>query len=92
MKRSGGRAGWVILVLGILAGLAVIWVAWGGPVRRWVADWMTTESSVLADAAAAYRARDWQRAADLTRPMLKSTNRQPRGAASLCPGVGADGP
>ncbi len=77
MKRSGGRAGWVILVLAIGAALGVIWVAWGGPVRRWVADWVTTESTVLAEAEAAYRANDWQRTADLTRPMLKSRTDNP---------------
>ncbi len=77
MKRLGGRAGWTILVLVSLASLAVGWAAWGGPMRRWVAQWTTSESSALDEAVSAYQARDWQRAADLTRPMLKSNPDNP---------------
>jgi tetratricopeptide (TPR) repeat protein len=77
MKRLGGRAGSLILVLVVLAALALVWVVCGGALQRWAAGWMISDSTVLAEAAAAYRARDWQRAADLTRPMLKSKTDNP---------------
>jgi tetratricopeptide (TPR) repeat protein len=72
MKRLGHSAGRLILVLVCLAVLALVWVKWGRPVERWVAEWTRSDSSRVALAVSAYEARDWQRAVDLTRPVLKS--------------------
>ncbi len=47
----------MILVLAIVAGLAVVWVEWGGSVRRWVAEWMTIGLDRRREAAAAYEAQ-----------------------------------
>ena len=77
MKRTGGRAGWVILVVVSLAVLAVFFVVWGGPVRRRVAEWMNPDATAVEEAVAAYRAGNWQRAADLMRPLLKSRTDNP---------------
>jgi tetratricopeptide (TPR) repeat protein len=72
MKRLGRTAGRVILVLVCLAVLALVGVKWGRPVGRLVAEWTKSDSTRVAEAASAYEARDWQRALDLIRPMLKS--------------------
>jgi tetratricopeptide (TPR) repeat protein len=72
MKRLGHWAGRVILVLACLAVLALVWVRWGGPVRSQIVEWTKSDSTRAAEAASAYEAGDWKRAADLTRPILKS--------------------
>jgi tetratricopeptide (TPR) repeat protein len=72
MKRIGGRAAPVILLLVCLAILALSWGKWGVPIKSWVAQATTSDSSRLGEAKSAYEAQDWQRAAELTRPLLKS--------------------
>ena len=72
MTRLGGRASGVILLLVVLAMLALGWVSWGRPIKSWVAERTKSDSTRVAEAAAAYDAHDWQRAADLTRSVLKS--------------------
>ena len=72
MTRLGGRASGVILLLVVLAMLALGWAGWGRPIKSWVAERTKSDSTRVAEAAAAYDAHDWQRAADLTRSVLKS--------------------
>ena len=56
MKPCGRLAGRSILVLAVVAALGVGWVTWGGPVKRRLAEWMKSDASRVADAAAAYEA------------------------------------
>lgn len=72
MKRYGRRIGWSIVVLAILALLGVGWKKWGGPIKHRVKEWARSDSSRLAEAIAAYDRREWEVAAELTRPLLKS--------------------
>jgi tetratricopeptide (TPR) repeat protein len=71
MRPFGRLAGRSILAIAIVAALGLGWVKLGGPVKRQLAEWMKSDASRVADAAAAYEMRDWARAADLARPLLK---------------------
>jgi tetratricopeptide (TPR) repeat protein len=71
MRLFGRLAGRSILALAIVAALGVGLVTWGGPVKRQLAEWMKTDASRVADAAGAYEKGDWERAAELARPLLK---------------------
>ncbi len=77
MKKLGPRAGWAILLVACLAVLAFVWVRWGAPVRRLVAEWTKSDATRLEEAVSAYDAREWRRAADLARSMLKSKKDDP---------------
>jgi tetratricopeptide (TPR) repeat protein len=72
MKRIGWRAGLMMLVLVGLASFALVWTKWGAPIKRWAGEGTKSDSSRLAEATSAYEAGDWKRAADVTRPLLKS--------------------
>ena len=77
MKRLGPRAGWAILVLVCLAVLAFVGVRWGGTVRQSGRGVGEIGRDALAEAVSAYEAKDWRRAADLARSMLKSKKDDP---------------
>ncbi len=72
MKARDPFAGRLILVVAIVAALGFCWAKWGGRVNRRIAETFKSDSSRVEEAAAAYEARDWERAAALTRPVLKS--------------------
>jgi tetratricopeptide (TPR) repeat protein len=72
MKRYGSRAGWSLVVLGIACVLGVGWVKWHGPLERRLTEWTSTHASGLALAARAYDRGEWEKAAELTRRLLKS--------------------
>jgi tetratricopeptide (TPR) repeat protein len=63
------KLGWALAAVAVLAGLGGAVLFWRGPLARRIARW--TEPPVsLAQAQAAYEARDWTRAAELSRRML----------------------
>jgi tetratricopeptide (TPR) repeat protein len=80
MKRYGRRVGWSIAALAIAGALGVAWVKWGGPLKRQLVEWTRSDASRLAEAARAYDRREWEKAVELTRPLLKSN---PNDAESL---------
>jgi tetratricopeptide (TPR) repeat protein len=71
MRPFGRLTGRSILALAIVAAFGVGWVTWGGPIKRQLTEWMKSDASRVADAAAAYEKRQWERAAELARPLLK---------------------
>ena len=71
MRPFGRLAGRSILALSIIAALGLCWVKWGGAIKRHLVESMKSDASRVAEAAAAYEARDWERAAELIRPLLK---------------------
>ncbi len=77
MKRYGRRAGSSLVVLAIACALGVVWMKWRAPLERRLADWTRGDSSGLGEAAGAYDRREWERAAELTRPLLKSSPHDP---------------
>ncbi len=76
-KRFGRRACWSLAVLAVACALGVGWLKWRGPLKRRLAEWTRTNASRVAEAAHAYDRREWEKAAELTRPLLKSNPHDP---------------
>jgi tetratricopeptide (TPR) repeat protein len=72
VRETGYRIVWWIAGVAILVGIGLATVWWRGPLKQRLADWVRPASSPLASAAAAYEQGDWQRAADLSRQLLKT--------------------
>jgi tetratricopeptide (TPR) repeat protein len=72
MGSRGRRIGWSITALVLVAGLGLAGWRYSGRLKREVTLWIRPDSGRLALAEAAYRQRDWQRALDLARPLLKA--------------------
>jgi tetratricopeptide (TPR) repeat protein len=64
--------GWSITMVALLAGAGLAGWRWGGRLQHEVKQWILPESKRVALAEEAYRQRDWQRAADLSRQLLKT--------------------
>jgi len=62
----------------ILAGLGLAAATWGGPVKQRLAYWMRPAARRMAEAQAAYEKGDWERAALLSRELLKTSGSDPR--------------
>jgi len=77
MSRSVRKIAWSIAALVILAGLGVAASIWGAPVKQRLASWMRSTSSRVAEAQEAYKKGDWERAADLSRGLLKTKGSDP---------------
>ncbi len=77
MERYGRRAGSLLVVLAIACALGVIWVKWRTPLERRLADWTHGYASGLAEAAGAYDRHEWEKAAELSRSVLKSNPLDP---------------
>ncbi len=77
VRRYGGRAGWSLLVLAIVSALGAGWVMWRGGLKPWLSELGDSGSSGLAEAARAYDGREWEKAAELTRRLLKSNPDDP---------------
>ena len=65
------------MVLAVACVLGVGWVKWRGPLERRLTEWTRREASGLALAARAYDRREWEKAAELTRRLLKSNPHDP---------------
>ncbi len=77
LKRYGSRAGWSFVVLAIAGALGTGWVKWRAPLERWLMEWTRREGSGLAEAGRAYDRREWDKARELTRDLLKSNPHDP---------------
>jgi tetratricopeptide (TPR) repeat protein len=75
--RYGRRAGSLLVVLAVASALGIGWVIWREPLARRLAHWTRGNASGLAEAARAYDRREWERAAELTRRLLKSNPQDP---------------
>jgi tetratricopeptide (TPR) repeat protein len=75
--RAGFRIVWSIAAVAVLAGIGLATHRWWGPVERGLTSLVRPASSRLASAAAAYDQGDWERAADLSRQLLKSIKDDP---------------
>ncbi|MFI5457235.1 MAG: tetratricopeptide repeat protein [Isosphaerales bacterium] len=77
MSRSVRLNAWSLAALVILAGLGVAAATWGGPVTQRLAYWMRSTSSRVAEAQEAYEKGNWERAALLSRELLKTKGSDP---------------
>ena len=94
-RRSGNRAGWSIAVLVVLVGLGLALAKWYSSADQRLAGRVQPRLSRIADAAAAYDRGDWERAADLSRQLLKTSGDDLevlRIYARACARLGNDGP
>ena len=71
------RIAWSIAGLALVAGLAVTAWRWKGRLKHELKEWTRTNSSRLAEAEAAYQKKDWHRAAELARPLMKAMGKDP---------------
>jgi tetratricopeptide (TPR) repeat protein len=68
---------WTTATLVILAGLAWAAMVWQRPANRRLGSWLAPTASGATEAAEAYRRGDWERAADLSRALLKTKHDSP---------------
>jgi tetratricopeptide (TPR) repeat protein len=68
---------WLVAALVIVASLAVVAVIWRAPLKRRLAAWLRPTVNRVADAQQAYRKGDWERAADLSRALIKAKGESP---------------
>jgi tetratricopeptide (TPR) repeat protein len=68
---------WSIVALVTITGIAVAAVVWKGPAKRRLASWMRPAASRVTEAQEAYQKGDWERAADLSRELVKAKGASP---------------
>jgi len=93
--RSGNRIGWSIAALVVLVGSGLAVGKWYVSADRRLVGWVQPRLSKIAEAAAAYDQGDWERAADLSRQLLKAAGDDLEAAriyARACVRLGNDGP
>ncbi len=77
VKKPRRRIAWVLVALALVAGLAAISLRWTAPLKYRVKELLRSDASRVQEAARAYEKGDWERAANLARPLLKSRGDDP---------------
>jgi tetratricopeptide (TPR) repeat protein len=73
----GRRIAWSIAAVAVLAGFAAAAWRWRGRLKRELKEWTRSNASRVAEAEGAYQGRDWARALELSRALLRSMGKDP---------------
>jgi tetratricopeptide (TPR) repeat protein len=76
-KKPRRRIVWVFVALSLVAGLVAATIWWRTPIKHRVKELLRSDASRVLEAARVYDQGDWQRAADLSRPLLKTRGDDP---------------
>jgi tetratricopeptide (TPR) repeat protein len=72
IKKPRWRSAWALTALALFAGLAIATFWWRNPIKSRVKEFLRSDASRIAEVTRVYEQGQWERAADLARPLLKT--------------------